>query len=131
MWVYLCTQQPFCISCPQLEIIKGTPTYNKDFLIERRNMIQNENYITIQGWMVNELNLKGNALIVYAIIYGFSQSGDCEFTGSASYLADWCGCSRQTIMTTLNKLVSDEMIIKKEEFRNNVKFCSYRSEERR
>lgn len=35
MWVYLCTQQPSCISCPQLEIIKGTPTYDKDFLIER------------------------------------------------------------------------------------------------
>ena len=37
-------------------------------------MIQNEKYITIQGWMVNELNLKGNSLIIYSIIYGFSQA---------------------------------------------------------
>lgn len=89
-------------------------------------MIKNENFITIQGWMLNELKLKGNALLVYAIIYGFSQTDDCEFTGSASYLAGWCGCSRQTIMTTLNKLVNDGLIIKKEEFKNNIKFCSYR-----
>ena len=88
-------------------------------------MIQNENYITIQGWMVNELNLKGNSLIIYSIIYGFSQTDDCKFTGSANYLAEWCGCSRQTVMTTLNKLVEDKLLIKHEEFRNNVKFCSY------
>ena len=89
-------------------------------------MIKNENFITIQGWMINELGLKGNALLVYAIIYGFSQTEDCEFTGSASYLCGWCGCSRQTIMTTLNKLVNEGLIIKKEEFKNNIKFCSYR-----
>ena len=88
-------------------------------------MIQNENYITIQGWMVNELNLKGNSLIIYSIIYGFSQADDCKFTGSANYLTEWCGCSRQTVMTILNKLVEDKLLIKYEEFRNNVKFCSY------
>ena len=88
-------------------------------------MIKNENYITIQGWMLNELGLKGNSLIIYATIYGFSQTNGCEFTGSANYLAEWCGCSRQTVMTTLNKLVANDLIIKKEEFRNNVKFCSY------
>ena len=50
-------------------------------------MIKNENYITIQGWMINELGLKGNSLIIYANIYGFSQNNDCEFIGSANYLA--------------------------------------------
>ena len=25
--------------------------------------VKNENYISIQGWMVNELNLKGNELL--------------------------------------------------------------------
>jgi hypothetical protein len=88
-------------------------------------MVKNENYITIQGWMINELGLKGNSLIIYATIYGFSQTDNCEFTGSANYLAEWCGCSRQTVITTLNKLVADNLIIKTEEFKNNVKFCSY------
>ena len=88
-------------------------------------MIKNENYISIQGWMVNDLKLKGNALIVYSIIYGFSQDGESKFTGSSKYLAEWCGCSRQTIMTTLNKLVKDKLIIKHEDFKNKIKFCSY------
>ena len=55
------------------------------------HMVHNENYITIQGWMINELGLKGNSLIIYATIYGFSQTNNCEFTGSANYLAQWCG----------------------------------------
>ena len=33
-----------------------------------------ENYITVQGWMVTDLNLKGNELLIYACIYGFSQA---------------------------------------------------------
>ena len=51
--------------------------------------INPENYITIQGWMRTELELKGNDLMVYAIIYGFSQSESNRFTGSLQYLADW------------------------------------------
>ena len=37
--------------------------------------MDNENYILITGWMVNELKLKGSELFVYALIYGFSQDG--------------------------------------------------------
>ena len=36
--------------------------------------IKNENYVLIQGWMINELKLKGNELLIYALIYGFSQA---------------------------------------------------------
>ena len=59
--------------------------------------VRNENYISIQGWMVNELNLKGNELLVYAIIYGFSQEENQKFAGSIQYLANWIGSSTQTV----------------------------------
>lgn len=36
-------------------------------------MVKNENYLVIQGWMITELKLKGNELLIYAIIYGFSR----------------------------------------------------------
>ena len=55
-------------------------------------------YINIQAWMRTELDLKGNDLLVYAIIYGFSQDGDSKFSGSLQYLADWCGCTKQGIL---------------------------------
>ena len=92
-------------------------------------MINDGNYITIQGWMRTELNLSGNELIVYAIIYGFSQNKQGEFTGSAQYLADWVGCTRRTIMSILNKLVENGTISKTETvLNNNEKRVSYQAE---
>ena len=92
-------------------------------------MINDGNYITIQGWMRTDLNLSGNELIVYAIIYGFSQNKQGEFTGSAQYLADWTGCSRRHIMRILNKLVEDKFVTKTETvLNNNEKRVSYQAE---
>ena len=92
-------------------------------------MISEGTYITIQGWMRTELKLSGNELIVYAIIYGFSQNKQGKFTGSAQYLADWVGCTRRTVMTILNKLVEAKLISKTEiSFNNNEKRVSYQAE---
>lgn len=90
--------------------------------------IKDENFVNIQGWMLTKLHLKGNQLIVYAVIYGFSQDDESWFTGSCNYLAEWCGTSRQTVMSALNGLIEQGLIVKNEEFRNNVKFCSYKAD---
>lgn len=89
--------------------------------------VRNENYISIQGWMVNELNLKGNELLVYAIIYGFSQEENQKFAGSIQYLANWIGSSKQTVFNCLKSLIEKGLIEKKETFINGVKFCEYQS----
>ena len=92
-------------------------------------MINDGNYITIQGWMRTDLKLSGNELIVYAIIYGFSQNKQGEFTGSAQYLADWTGCSRRHIMRILSKLVEEKFVTKTETvLNNNEKRVSYQAE---
>lgn len=92
-------------------------------------MISDGTYITIQGWMRTDLKLSGNELIVYAIIYGFSQNQQGEFTGSAQYLADWVGCTRRTVMTILKKLVEEKFISKTELIlNNNEKRVSYQAE---
>lgn len=90
-------------------------------------MVKENSFITIQAFMVNELKLKGNELLVYAIIWGFSQDGESEFTGSLNYLADWCNTSRQTIITVLQSLCEKQLIIKNVEYKNNLKFCTYKS----
>lgn len=87
--------------------------------------IKNENFITIQGWMVNELNLKGNELLIYSVIYGFSQDGKSKFTGSLQYLADWCNSSKQTVINCLKSLCEKDLLIKTELERNGLKFCEY------
>ena len=87
--------------------------------------INNENYITIQGFMVNELNLKGNELLVYAIIYGFTQLDNQEFKGSLQYLSEWCNSTKQGIIKVLKSLIEKGLIEKQETMFNNVKFVSY------
>lgn len=84
-----------------------------------------DNYICIQGWMISELNLKGNDLLVYAIIYGFSQDDESEFTGSLNYLAAWCNGTKSGIQKNIKNLIDRGLIIKKEHYKNDVKYCSY------
>lgn len=89
-------------------------------------MVKNENYLVIQGWMIAELKLKGNELLIYAIIYGFSQNNQ-QFKGSHRYLADWCNSTRQGIMKNIESLIKKKLLEKKEVYINNVKFCRYRT----
>ena len=88
--------------------------------------MKNKNYITILGWMVNELSLSGNDLICYAVIYGFSQD-DNFWEGSQSYLSDWLGVSRRTVIDILKRLISNGLIAKQEYEVNKVKFCKYKA----
>ena len=87
--------------------------------------MQAEQFITIQGWMRTQLNLKGNDLLVYAIIYGFSQDGETHFTGSLQYLADWCGATKQGVQKNLKNLIDKGYIEKFEVEKNGVRFCEY------
>ncbi len=89
--------------------------------------IKDENYFQVSGFMVNRLGLKGVALNVYAIIYGFSQDGETEFTGSLQYLCDFCGgVSKPTIISALKELVKKDYILKREEIINGVQFNRYK-----
>ena len=91
-------------------------------------MISEGNYITIQSWMRTDLKLSGNELIVYAIIYGFSQNKQGEFTGSVQYLADWVGCTKRTVTTILRKFVDEELVKKTVvQLDNNSKRVSYQA----
>ena len=67
-------------------------------------MIKRDNFVTIQGWMITELGLTGNDLLIYAIIFGFSQDGDSIFSGNRAYLAEWCTASISTVKRSLKNL---------------------------
>ena len=84
--------------------------------------MNDRNFFTILGWMRSELGLKGNELLAYAIIYGFSQDRESSYMGTASYLADWIGASRQTIMTVLKNLIGKGLVSKSERTINGVRY---------
>ena len=89
-------------------------------------MIKRENFINISGWMVTDLKLTGNKLLVYAIIYGFSQDEESEFNSGTKYLADWIGCSYPTILGILKDLEKDGFIAKREVINSKGRYMAYR-----
>lgn len=89
--------------------------------------VRQNNYITILGWMVSVLGLKGNNLLIYAIIYGFSQSQDMSYSGGRQYLAEWTNSTVQGVSKCLKKLTDDGLLTKKEKIINNIKFCEYKA----
>lgn len=90
-------------------------------------LIKDNTYITIQSFMVKDLKLKGNELLIYAIIFGYSQDDESCFNGSIKYLADWTNSTKRSVMNNLKALVDKELILKQESYSNNLKFCQYKA----
>lgn len=88
-------------------------------------MIKDNNYIVIQGWM-RDLGLSGNKLMVFAIIYGFSQDENSMYSGTASYIADWLGVRKHTVLDILKELTANGLLEKVEKNVNGIKLCDYR-----
>lgn len=86
-------------------------------------MIRDEMYYQVSGWMTTKLGLKGLKRELYAIIYGFTQDGKNEFSGSLSYLSEWLDVSARTIINIIQELADKELItiIKEEGLKNRYK----------
>lgn len=76
------------------------------------SVIRDSNYVVIQGWMITRLGLKGNELLIYAVIYGFTQNGEIEFVGSMKYLADWTNSTVESVRKCIKSLIDKGYIIK-------------------
>lgn len=83
------------------------------------------------GFMRTDLNLSGNELLVYAIIYGFSQDGNSKFNGSQNYIAEFIGASRNTAIKAIKGLEEKGLIEIFEKNYNGVKLLSYKAVKKR
>lgn len=72
--------------------------------------MQDGGFLVIQKWMLTDLNLKSTELMVYAIIYGFSQDGQGECWASLDYFQLWTGASRSSIIRAINSLEEKGLI---------------------
>ena len=88
--------------------------------------IKDGNYIVIQSFMVKDLHLKGNELLIYAIIYGFTQDGEHQFNGGQQYLADWTNSTKMGVYKAIKRLVEKDLIEKIDGSINGVNFVNYR-----
>lgn len=64
--------------------------------------------------MVTELGLSGKALLLYALIHGFSQDKSGGYSGRQDYLMEWLGCTRQSITNIMGKLIQQGLITREQ-----------------
>ena len=81
-------------------------------------------FITIKGWMIDDLGLTGCDLLCYATIYGFSQPNEKnrtvgEWNGTIQELADWIGCSKTQAFNCLERLLVNGLIKSTHEIARN------------
>lgn len=76
--------------------------------------MKGKGYFVVHEWMITELGLRGVELLVYAIIYGFTQIEEQSFFGTRRYLADSIGSSIRAVQSALDSLVSSGCILKME-----------------
>lgn len=88
--------------------------------------VKDDNFFLVSGWMVNRLGLKGTALHLFAIIYGFSQDGEGSFSGSLQYLCDFTNATKKTVITALKDLTEKGYLTKTENYINGLKFNTYK-----
>lgn len=79
-----------------------------------------EDHYTVYRFMLSDLNLKGNELIVYAIIYELSQGQYC--TCGIDYFAEFCDCTAIGVKKALASLETKGLIYS-EEYTVNGALC--------
>ena len=85
-------------------------------------MIKQKSHIVIDAYML-QLGLKGNELLIYALIAGFCQDGVSECWTSQETMAEWCGgISTRAVRNILQNLITKKLITKKECLNKNVKY---------
>jgi DNA-binding MarR family transcriptional regulator len=104
----------------QLSSDRVADTQEKNNLVNS-HLRKDEHYLTIYGWMTNQLKLSGNELLVYGLIYSFAKDGTTEFHGSADYIASALNMSRRTVVSTLKSLTNKGQIKK----RITGRYCHY------
>lgn len=88
--------------------------------------MNDDNYVVIQGWMCNALKLSGNELLVFALIYGFSQDGESEFCGSRTYISNTFNISKPTVDKAIKSLIEKGLIIKSVTSINDMQINRYK-----
>lgn len=85
------------------------------------------NYLVIESWMVNELKLKGNSLLLYALIYGFSQTEKQVCTCGIDYMQAWTNSSKQGVLNALNQLIQAGLVERVYDVDSDGRIAAYRA----
>jgi len=89
----------------------------------KKNIPFEETFVNTRGWMISKLGLYDcRELMLFALIFGFSQDNETEFKGSKKFINKWLRTSKPTIIEKTRKLIEYGYIIKRQEEYNGMWF---------
>lgn len=74
--------------------------------------LKKDSFINIKPFMVTDLKLKGNSLLIFALIYGITVN-EGAFYGSIEYMQTWCNASNRNVIDCLKDLTGKGLITKR------------------
>lgn len=77
------------------------------------DLTKDQTFIPLFPWMINDLELEGTALIVFATIFSFCRTNN-SFYGSIDYLCQKTGSKRRTVQRNIDFLIEKQLISKVE-----------------
>lgn len=93
--------------------------------MKESSKFKDSNYLIVFGWMVNQLELKGNDLLIFALIFGFTQDGMSKFNGSLQYMADATNSTIRGVQKNLKSLLDRNLIVKEDYSERDITLCKY------
>lgn len=87
--------------------------------------IDDSRFYTVFYWMTKYLKLKGAELIVFAIVFGYSQDKASEFYGSLGYMEELGNLSRPTVVAALDSLEKKGYVKRREFLIGKIKRVAY------
>ena len=66
--------------------------------------MKKNDYILIQAQMISDLHLKGNELLVFALIHGYTKGGSNTCRASLNYIANWIQTGKSAVIKAINNL---------------------------
>ena len=87
--------------------------------------MKDSDYIVTLAPMKTKLKLKGQALDLFALIYGYSKDGESTCRASLTYLAEWLDTDRHAVSKLIKRLVDAGYINRIEYLRGEMKCYEY------
>lgn len=87
--------------------------------------MKKNDYILIQAQMISDLHLKGNELLVFALIHGYTKGGSNTCRASLNYIANWVQTGKSAVIKAINNLEAAGYVNRHEYLEGNVKCVEY------
>lgn len=87
--------------------------------------MKKNDYILIQAQMISDLHLKGNELLVFALIHGYTKGGSNTCRASLNYIANWIQTGKSAVIKAINNLEEAGYVNRHEYLEGKVKCVEY------